>query len=192
MTTTGMSKTPAGWRGWLLLLAGFFGLFAGLCTVFALVVTVAEAWVEHPQAQWPQATARVQRCGLDVYTHNPETYWIDCSVRYTVRGEDIVSHVHSHSTPAPRRVMWEYPDPAVRFDQMQEWVDQHPEGTPIAVHYDPANHKKAVLVTTDMPLGGPRTPGNLKLLRFCALSSAVLLTIARVARPRTAAVSGVG
>jgi len=185
MTTAGMSKTPAGWRGWLLLLAGFFGLFAGLCTVFALVVTVAEAWVEHPQAQWPQAAARVQRCGLDVYTHNPETYWIDCSLVYAVRGEDIVSHVHSRSIPAPSR--WEYP--AVRFEQLQEWVDEHPEGTPIAVRYDPANHRKAVLVTTDMPLGGPRTPGNLKLLGFSAVSCAVLVTIARAARPQAAAAS---
>jgi hypothetical protein len=180
MTTAGMSKAPAGWRGWLLLLTGFFGLFAGLCTVFALVVTAAEAWVEHPQAQWPQATARVQRCGLDVYTHNPETYWIGCSLSYTVRGEDVVSHIHSRAIPAPSR--WQYP--AGRFEQLQEWVDEHPEGTPITVHYDPANHKKAVLVTTDMPLAGPRTPGNLKLLGFCAVSCAVLVTIVRIARPR--------
>jgi hypothetical protein len=68
--------------------------------------------------------------------------------------------------------------------QLQEWVDEHPEGTPIAVHYDPANRKKAVLVTTDMPLGRPRTPDNLKLLGFFAVSCAVLLTVARVARPR--------
>jgi hypothetical protein len=188
MTTAGMSNRPPGWRGWLLLLAGFFGLFAGLCTVFALVVTAAEAWVEHPQAQWPQATARVQRCGLDVYTHNPETYWIDCSLSYTVRGEEIVSHVHSRAIPAPRR--WQYP--AGRLEQLQEWVDEHPEGTPMTVHYDPANHKKAVLVTTDMPLGGPRTPDNLKLLGFIAVSCAVLLGIARVARARTAGLSEVG
>src|SRR6266567_6179368 len=55
MTTADVSKRPPGWRGWLLLLAGFFGLFAGLCTVFALVVTAAEGWVEHVQAQWPTA-----------------------------------------------------------------------------------------------------------------------------------------
>jgi len=59
------------------------------------------------------------------------------------------------------------------------------------VHYDPANHKKAALVTTDMPLGGPPTPNNLKLLEFSAVSCVVLLAIARIARPRTTAV-GVG
>jgi Protein of unknown function (DUF3592) len=190
MTTAGMSKRSPGWRGWLLLLAGFFGLFAGLCTVFALVVSAAEAWVEHAQAQWPTATAHVQRCGVDIYTHKPESYWIDCSLSYTVRGEEILSHVHSRSIPAPRRVISQYP--TRQFDQLQEWVGEHPERTPITVHYDPANHKKAVLVTTDMPLGGPRTPDNLKLLGFFAVSCAVLLTIARVARPRTGTVRGAG
>ncbi|MGP0017580.1 MAG: DUF3592 domain-containing protein [Candidatus Sulfotelmatobacter sp.] len=180
------SKNPRGWRGWILLLAGFMGLFAGLCTVFALVVTAAEAWVEHPQAQWPTATARIQRCGVDIYTHNPETYWIDCRITYTVRGEGIVSHVHSLSRPAPQRFTYQYP--AGQIERMQDWVDEHPEGTPIAVHYDPANHAKAVLVVTDMPLGGPRTPNNLRLLGFSAVSCAVLLTIARIARHRAAAV----
>lgn len=160
--------------------AAVLGLLAGLCTVFALVVTAAEGWVEHAQAQWPHTTARVERCGLDVYTHKPESYWIDCSVSYTVRGEDIVAHVHSRSTPAPRRVIWESsPD---QFGLMQEWVDEHPEGTEIVVHYDPANRKKAVLVRTDMPLGGPHTPNNLKLLEFFAVSCVVLLGIARVVR----------
>jgi hypothetical protein len=162
------------------------GLLAGLCTVFALVATAAQAWQEHAQAQWPTATAHVQRCGVDIYIHKPESYWIDCSLSYTVGGEDIVSHVHSRSTPAPRRVISQYP--ARQIEQLQEWVDEHPEGTPIAVHYDPANHGKAVLIVTDMPLGGPRTPDNLKLLGFFGVSFAVLLAIARVAWPGTAPV----
>jgi len=173
-------------RGYVVLLTGFFGLFATLCTVFMLLVAAGEGWVEHAQAQWPEATARVQRCGLDVYTHNPETYWIDCSLTYRVRGEDVVSHVHSLSIPAPSR--WEYPKG--QLEQLQEWVDEHPEGTEIVVHYDPANHTKAVLVTTDMPLGGPRTPSNLKLLEFCAVSCVVLLAIARIVRARATGVRG--
>ena len=182
MTTASTSKTPPGWRGWLWLLTSVLGFLAGLCTVFALLVTAAEGWVERAQAQWPPATARIQRCGLDIYTRKPESYWIDCSLSYTVGGEEIVAHVHSRSTPAPRRVIAQ--NPTEQFDLLQEWVEEHPEGTPIAVHYDHANHKKAVLVTTDMPLAGPRTQNNLKLLGFFAVSGAVLLTIARGARPR--------
>ena len=55
---------------------------------------------------------------------------IDCSVSYTVRGEEIVSHVYSRSTPAPRRVIWQYPPQ--QFEVLQGWVDAHPKGTPIA------------------------------------------------------------
>jgi hypothetical protein len=173
------------WRGLVLFLASFLGLFTGLCTVFMLVVTAAQAWQDHTHALWPEATAQVQRCDLDNYTHEPEWYRIDCSVSYTVRGEEIVSHVYSLSTPAPRR--WEYPQQ--QLERLQEWVDAHPKGMPIAVHYDPASHRKAVLVVTDMPRGGPHTPGNLRLLGIAAASCVVLLAIARITRPRSAAVN---
>jgi len=182
MTTTGtLQNLPKG-RGLVGLLASFLALLAVLCTLFALVLTAAEGWQEHAQARWPEAMARVQRCGVDIY--QLEYRWIDCSIRYAVSGEQIESHVHSLTTPTSRRLTWQYP--AGRIARMQEWVDEHPEGTPMAVHYDPSNPKNAVLVTTDMPRGGPRTPGNLRLLWGAALSSAVLLTIARITRPKNA------
>jgi len=53
-----------------------------------------------------------------------------------------VSQVYSRSMPALRRVIWQYPPQ--QFEMVQEWVDAHPEGTPIAVHYHPANHSNAV------------------------------------------------
>jgi hypothetical protein len=188
MTMSDTSQSPPKWRGWVVLLAAALGLLCGLCAAFALVVTAAQAWTEHAQEHWPTTTAHVQGCGLALYTHKPEAYRIDCSISYAVRGEEIESHVYSRSTPAPRRVISQYP--ARQFEQMQHWVDEHPEGTEIAVHYDPADHKNAVLVAPDMPLSGPRTPDNLKLLAFFAVSSAVMLAIARVAWPRSAAASG--
>jgi uncharacterized protein DUF3592 len=156
------------------------GLFAGLCSIFVLVVTVAQGWQEQAYTEWPQATALVQRCGVDIYTHKPEAYWIDCRVSYLVGAEQIVTKVHSRSTTAPRRDISQ--QPAVQIGLMQEWVDEHPPGTPIAVHYDPANHKKAALVATDMPLGGPLTPDNLKLLGITGGTCALLLAIAGVTR----------
>jgi hypothetical protein len=175
MATEGVRKIQLVW----LAVAGL-GLFAGLCSIFVLVVTVALGWQEHAQAQWPQATALVQTCGLDIYTHKPESYWIDCRISYRVGAEQIVTKVHSRSTPAPRRVIAQYP--AMQFGLMQEWVDKHPPGTPIAVHYDPLNPSKAALVATDMPLGGPSTPGNLKLLKVTAGTCALLLAIAGITR----------
>jgi hypothetical protein len=178
MTTEGVRATKSQ-SVWLAL--PVLGLLAGLCSMLALVVTVAEGWQEHAQAQWPEATARVLRCGVDLYTHQPENYWIDCRISYLVGAEEVVAEVHSRSTPAPRRVIWQYP--GMQIGLMQEWVDEHPPGTPVAVHYDPAKHKKAVLVATDMPLGGLRTPGNLRLLGVAAGSCALLLAIARITRP---------
>lgn len=35
-------------------------VFSGLCTIFVLVVTVAQAWQEHAQASWPEVTAQVE------------------------------------------------------------------------------------------------------------------------------------
>jgi acyl transferase domain-containing protein len=188
----GGSQNQSKWRGLAVLLLVLLGLTTALCTVFALVVTAAQAWSEHAQTQWPTVTARVQRCGVDLYNHNltHEAYWIDCKLSYTVGAEDVVSHLHSRSTPAPRREISKHP--AARIEQMQEWVDEHPAGTPIEVHYDPTNHGKAVLVTTDMPMGGPQTPTNLKLLGFFAGSCALLLAIARIAWPKTSSVRGNG
>ncbi len=183
MTKVGEQQNLPKWRGLVLLVASFFALGAGLCTVFALVVTAVQAWQEHAHTQWPEATAQVQRCGLVIYTHKPESYRIDCRISYTVGGEEIVSHVYSRSTPAPRRVIWQYPPQ--QFETLQEWVDAHPTGTLIAVHFDPASHRKAVLVATDMPSGGPATPANLRLLGMAAATCVVLLAIARIARPRT-------
>jgi hypothetical protein len=186
MTVTRELQNLPKWRRLVLFLASFFGLFAGLCTVFVLVVGAAEAWQDHTHTQWPEAMAQVQRCGLDIYSHRHESYRIDCSVSYTVDGEEIVSHVYSRSTPAPSRVLWQYPPQ--QFATMQDWVDAHPKGTPIAVHYNPTNPRRAVLVVTDMPLGGPPTPNNLKLLGVAATGCVVLLAIARITRPRSISV----
>ena len=69
---------------------------------------------------------------------------------------------------------------------MHQWVASHPSGTPIVVHYDPANPNSPVLTATDMPYAGPRTPNNLKLLLIAAGASVVpLMAAKRLARNRT-------
>ena len=182
MTMQGAPRNKPGLRGWITAVTALLGLFTGLCTLFALVVTAAQAWQEHTWTQWPETTAQILRCSLDIYRSRTESYWINCSVSYLVHEEETAARIHSRSTPSPQRVIWQYP-PA-QFDRMQRWVDEHPPGTSIRVHYDPANHGKAVLVETDMPLGDLQTPNNLRLLGFFAVSCIVLVSIARMARPR--------
>ena len=162
----------------------FLGGFVGLCAFFAAVLTAVEGWKERTRARWPEAIARVERCDLAIYMQKrrSRSYYVKCSIRYRVDSEEIVSHVSSASTPAPERVIWQ-PKPV--FDEMQDWVTRHPAGTPIAVHYDPANPRSAALVATDMPLGGPRTPANLRLVAISAASCLVLLAIGRIVWPRS-------
>jgi hypothetical protein len=155
--------------------------FLGLCTIFVVVVTAAQAWQEHPQARWPEVTARVNSCGLErTSSGRREKFYIRCRLSYAVGAEQNTTSVYSSNVPAPE--IWQYPPNQIA--PFERWVDEHPEGTPIVVHYDPADHAKVVLVVTDMPRGGPRTSNNVKLLEIFAGSFLVLLTIALFTRPR--------
>jgi len=155
--------------------------FLGLCTIFVSVVTAAQAWQEHAQARWPEVTARVDGCGLDrTSSGRRERFYIHCRLSYAVGAVQNATNVYSSNVPSPE--IWQYPPNQIA--PFEKWVDEHPQGTPIVVRYDPADHTKAVLVATDMPRGGPRTPSNVKLLEVCAGSFLVLLTIGRLTRPR--------
>ena len=159
---------------------GAMALFSILCVLFALVVTVLEAWREHTQAQWPEVTARIEGCAAAPATSQSEAYVIDCRIRYPIGDEMLRSTVRSRSTPAPNQLIWAYPSDT--FDRMQQWVAAHPTGTPLTVHYDPADRTRTALLATDMPLGGPRTPANLKLLGGAAAICAGLLAAVYLVR----------
>jgi L-rhamnose mutarotase len=160
---------------------GFLGLFAGLCSVLALVVSAAEGWREHTQQSWPEVTARIQRCSVDQYypyrrSNRRISFWIRCRIAYQSGSEEIATRINSHTA---------FTDTDVAI--MQQWVAEHPPDSSIVVRYDPANHGKAVLMETDMPFAGPRTPNNLQVLLMAAVACVVLLTIARTLTRRAAA-----
>jgi hypothetical protein len=164
------------WLGLTVLVA-----FSGLCTIFVSVATAAQAWQEQAQTRWSEVTARVDGCGLNrTSSGRREKFYIHCRLSYAVGAEQNVTNVYSGNVPSPE--IWQYPPNQIA--PFKEWVDEHPQGTPIVVRYDPANHAKVVLVANYMPRGGPRTPNNVKLLEVCAGSFLVLLTIARITRPR--------
>jgi hypothetical protein len=171
-------------RSILRAVVGLLALLSILCTLFALVVTAFEGWREHIEAQWPEVTARVQGCAVALFPRsisNPKHYVIECDIRYPIREQMLRSTLRSRSTPVPSRLIWAYP--ADTFDRMQQWVAGHPAGTPLKVHYDPADPTQTGLLATDMPRGGARTPGNLKLLGGTAAICVVLLAAVYLARP---------
>jgi len=182
MTTETAPKGQWMWLGLMVLVV----LFA-LCTIFASVVTVAQAWQEHAQARWPEVTARVDKCGLDqTSSGRREKFYIHCRLSYAVGTQQNATNVYSMNVPSPE--IWQYPPNQI--GPFAEWVDEHTQGTPILVRYDPIDHTKVVVVAPPMPGGGPRTQSNIKLLEFWAGGFLVLVTIALITRPRSLWQSG--
>ena len=155
----------SGWRGWVAL----FGFFLGLCSLFALVVTIGESWYEYAQSKWVVTTARIQQCQLeDLQDRDESSVGISCRIGFAVNGDEMVAQVWSRS---------------MRPDQdgyIQDWLEAHPDGSAITARYNPANPKKVALVTTDARLWGPHTPENLRLLGLFAAASLMTIAIARV------------
>ncbi|MGA3091154.1 MAG: DUF3592 domain-containing protein [Terriglobales bacterium] len=174
------TKRPPRWTGILQLC----GCFAALCSLFSLIVTAGVAWQEYSETHWPEATATIRQCYVERASRHSTSNIIDCRIVYPVGNETVMSSVRSGSWPAPEKVIWEFhPGQAQAMsDKMQGWVEAHPQGTTIAVRYNPASHAKAALVTTDMPIGGARTPGNVQTTESAAALSAALLIIAAFAR----------
>src|SRR5215472_3495206 len=157
-------------------LVGLMTLFFGLGTIFVLIFSVSDAWREHAQKRWPEATASIRQCSVERYTpmerHNRATVWyIQCRIGYRAGGYPIETQIQSRSLGTP----FQGGSP----EEMRRWVAGHPRGGTIAVHYDPRAPRTAVLIETDMPAAGPRTPGNLKLLLIAAAGFLCLLTLAR-------------
>ena len=175
MTTARPTHGGANLQG----MVGLFGLFAGLCAVFARVVTGADMSQEYAQERWPAATATLQRCSVDPYypfrSDGGGVVWnIECRVSYPANDEQVQSRIRSRSARGDAEV-----------EEMRRWVDQHRSGSAITVRYDPADHRSAVLTTTDMPYAGPRTPNNLRLLLIASVTCAVFLTLSLALRGRT-------
>ena len=159
-------------------LFGFLSLFAALCTIFALGVTVAEAWREHTQSSWPAVSASIQCCALDTYVRvrggvRSTRSRITCDIQYAANGEDVQARLHSASSSSEKDI-----------SRMQHWVSEHRPGKSIEIHYDSSNSKNAVLTETDMPFAGPHTSNNLKLLAVAAVAFVVFYSLARILQRR--------
>lgn len=157
-------------RGIVLLL----GCFTTLCSLLAALATAFDAWRDHVHAGWPAAQARVADCEIHEYQSQGNSYGIRCRFTYVAAGQDAAARIDSRPVTDPARVIWQSAG-SVGLGELQAWVDAHPAGTQVELHYDPARPDSAALVHTDMPLAGPRAPGDLRVLRLFAILSLVLL-----------------
>ncbi len=172
-------------RGWGVVVVALAYLFA-LFTAFAAVVSAAQAWVEFRHRQWPAASARIERCDVKPYRSSTgrrlehSAYYIACAISYeTARDQLVTATLKSRRIKSPERT---WPDTGPQISQMQSWVDRHPPGAMLEVHYNPANQRDAVLTSTDMPFAGPQTTNNLKVILVCAGAWAMLSLIGKAVR----------
>lgn len=178
MTAEASPKRQLLW-GLLMLLVVLFGL----CTVFAAVVTAAQAWQESAETHWPQVTARVDTCGMQrVSTGQRRNLYLRCRLSYQVGDEQHATNIYSATFP-PREDAQYPPNQMAPFEQ---WLNAHPAGTAVEVRYDPANDTKIVLLSDPMPRGGLRTQSNLKLLGFFCAGFVLLFFVARITKPPVA------
>src|SRR5205823_9599384 len=95
---------------------GLFGLFAGLCAIFALVVTVFQWRAERAQTKWPLVSASIEHAEVAEHaTSKGATTW---SLRYRVRYDaDWQEHVATVSSPSTSA--------AGEAAAMRAWLAQH-------------------------------------------------------------------
>jgi len=149
---------------------GLFGLFAGLCAIFALVVTVFEWRAERAQAQWPLVSAGIEHAEVAEHaTSKGATTWsLHYRVRYPADWQEHVASLSSRSTSNARELA-----------AMLAWLAQHRRDGRIDVRYDPAQPDHAVFASPDVPSAGPHTPNNLTLTAIAAIACVVLIGLAR-------------
>ena len=150
--------------------AGLFGLFAGLCAIFALVVTLFVWRAERAQAQWPLVSARIERAELVEHVEsNGGTSW---ALRYRVRYDaDWQEHAASLSSRSTSN--------ASELAAMRAWLEQHRRGGRIDVRYDPAQPGHAVFASPNVPNSGSRMATNAAFIAGAAAACIILLTLAR-------------
>jgi hypothetical protein len=163
--------TPAG-------VVGLFGLFAGLCAIFALVGTVVDWREEAAQAPWPVVSARIEGGEVDPQrvSHGGTTWQLRYKVRYVAEGQERVATLTTRSERSDD-------EPAA----LHAWAVRHRRGSHVDIRYDPAQPGHAVFASADVPDAGPRTTPDLQLLMIFATACVGLLALAKHLRSKEAA-----
>jgi hypothetical protein len=161
--------------------AGLFGLFAGLCTIFALCVTLVDWHDESTQARWPVVSAVVDRADVVASARAPKdgggTVWkLRYRVRYELNGEARAATLTSRSVFSEAEAA-----------TLQSWAAQHRKGSHIDIRYDPSQESQAAFASAEISSAAGRIRTDLILLTVAALACAGLVALARYLSAREAA-----
>jgi hypothetical protein len=162
-------------------LVALLTVFTGLCTMFALIVTVSDGWREHAQESWPGVVATIEHCRVDQHIplergNRGLVWYVKCSINYLAGGSSIETSIRSRSTGSG----W-----GGHLNLMRQWVAEHPPDSRMDVRYDPADPKTAILISTEMPDAGPRSSNNLKLLLIASVTCLCCVLIGRYQHSRS-------
>jgi hypothetical protein len=161
-------------------IAGLFGLFAGLCAIFAACGTLSDWHDESRQSRWPVVAAVIERTDLVVSARAPrdgggKIWKLRCHVHYEWDGEVMTASLAS-------RVVYSEAEAAV----LQSWAAYHRKGSHVDVSIDPSQPKRAVFASAEISAATGRMHTDLLLLGFAAVAAAGLMTLSKFLRSREA------
>ena len=158
--------------------AAFFGLFAGLCAIFAGCVTLSDWYGEITQARWPLVSAVVDRAEVVAWERDAEdgsrTSWhLKSRVQFEVDGKPRTVTLTSSSFFSEADA-----------ERLQSWTERHANGSEVDVRYDPSREDRAVFASAELSSAAARIRNDLVLFSIAAIACAVLLPLSRILRAR--------
>ena len=160
--------------------AGLFGVFAGLCAIFAACVSFSDWYGEAAQARWPVVSAVVERADVIASARAPKdgggTEW---KLRYRVRY--YVNEQAATATLTSRAVASD-----TETTKLRSWAAQHRTGSRIDIRYDPSQQNRAMFASDEVPLAARRLGTDLILLAIATIACAGLVSLARYLKARSA------
>jgi hypothetical protein len=159
--------------------AALFGLFTGLCAIFAGCVTLSDWYSEITQARWPVVSAVVKRADVMTSERDPKdgggTVWnLKSHVQFDVNGEARTATLRSRSFSEAEGA-W-----------LQSWARQHRKGSHIDVRYDPTRKDRVVFAAAELSPAIGRVRSDLMLFSIAAIGCAALLALSKILRAREA------
>ena len=160
--------------------AGLLGLFAGLCAIFAVFITLSDWHQEITQARWPVVSAVVDRADVVASVRAPKhgggTEWkLRYRLRYELNGEARMATLTSPAVFSETEAA-----------KLQSWAAQHRKGSQIDIRYDASRDNRAVFASAEISYGADRTGTDILLFAAAVVGCAGLLALARYLRVREA------
>jgi hypothetical protein len=163
--------------------AALFGLFFGLCAIFAGGVALSDWYGEVTQARWPLVSAVVDRSEVVVWERDARdgsrTSWhLKSRVQFEVDGKLRTLTLTSSSFFSE-----------ADSERLQSWAERHGSGSEIDVRYDPSREDRAVFASAELSSVAARIRNDLMLFSIAAIACAALLALSKILRAREARVA---